>query len=48
MEDAVDALEGGRDFGTEEAVGVGDDSEFHVFRIRCAGGGRLREDAHSN
>ena len=45
MEDAIDAGERGSDFGTKEAVGVGDDSEFHVFRISCAGGGRLREGA---
>jgi hypothetical protein len=48
VEDAVNAVEGGSDFGAEEAVGIGDDSEFHVFRISCAGGGRLREGAHAN
>ena len=48
VEDAVDASESGQDFGAEEAVGIGDDSEFHVFRISCAGGGRLREGAHAN
>jgi hypothetical protein len=26
-------------------VGIRDDSEFHVFRISRAGGGRLREGA---
>ena len=44
VEDAVDALESGSDFRAEEAVGIRDDSEFHVFRISCALGGRLRED----
>ena len=48
VEDAVDTGESGQDFGAEEAVGIGDDSEFHVFRISRAGGGRLREDAHAN
>ena len=47
VENAVDAFEGGSDFGAEEAVGIGDDAEDHVFRISCAGGGRLREDAHA-
>jgi hypothetical protein len=45
VKNAVDASEGGSDFRAEEAVGVRDDSEFHVFRISCAGGGRLREGA---
>ena len=45
VKNAVDTFEGGSDFGAEEAVGIGDDSEFHVFRISCAGGGRLREGA---
>jgi len=53
VEDAVDAQEGGaaqcrKYFGAKEAVGIRDDSEFHVFRISCAGGGRLREGAHAN
>jgi hypothetical protein len=48
VEDAVDAVKGGSNFRTEETVGVRDDSEFHVFRISCAGGGRLREGAHAN
>jgi len=48
MEDAVDAGEGGRDFGPKQAVSIRDDSEFHVFRISCAGGGRLREGAHTS
>ena len=48
VKNAVDAGESGQDFGAEEAVGIGDDSEFHVFRISCAGGGRLKEDAHAN
>ena len=48
MEDAVDAGEGWQDFGAEDAVGIGDDAELHVFRISGAGGGRLREGAHEN
>jgi hypothetical protein len=38
----------GKDLRAEEAVGVGDDSELHVFRISCAGGGRLREGARKS
>ena len=45
VEDAVDAGERGQDFGAKEAVSVRDDSEFHVFRISCAGRGRLKEGA---
>lgn len=50
VKDAVDAREGGaaqcgKDLGAEQAVGIRDDSEFHVFRISRAGGGRLREGA---
>jgi hypothetical protein len=48
MQYAVDALEGGSDFRTEEAVGIGDDSELHVLRISRAGGGRLKEGAYAN
>jgi len=48
MKDAVDTCEGGSDFRAEEAVGVGDDSELHVFRISRAGGGRLREGTYAN
>ena len=48
VEDAVDAMEGGSDFRAEETVGIGDDSELHVFRISCAGGGRLREGARKS
>jgi hypothetical protein len=36
MEDAVDAAEGGQDFGAEEAVGVGEDAEEHGVRISGA------------
>jgi hypothetical protein len=30
VEDALDAGEGGEEFGAEEAVGVADDSDFHL------------------
>lgn len=40
VEDAVDAAEGGDGFGTEEAVGVGDDAEEHGIRISGASGVR--------
>jgi hypothetical protein len=33
VQDAVDALEGGSDFGAEEPVGIGDDAEDHGFRM---------------
>jgi hypothetical protein len=45
VKNAVDTAQCGQRLGPEEAVGIGDDSEFHVFRISCAGGGRLREGA---
>jgi len=48
MQDAVDALESWSDFGAEQAVGIGDDSELHVLRISRAGGGRLREGTYAN
>jgi hypothetical protein len=48
VQDTVDALESGSDFRTKETVGVGDDSELHVFRISRAGGGRLREGTYAN
>jgi hypothetical protein len=48
VKNAVDAGEGWQDFGAKQAVGIGDDSKLHVFRISCAGGGRLREGAHAN
>ena len=48
MQDAVDALESWSDFGAEEAVGIGDDSELHVLRISRASGGRLREGTYAN
>ncbi len=48
VKDSLDAGEGWQDFGTKEAVGIRDDAEFHVFRISCAGGGRLREGTHAN
>jgi len=31
VEDALDAGEGGEDFGAEQAVGVADDADFHIF-----------------
>ncbi len=33
MEDEVAALDGGQGFGTQEAVGVGDDGGFHGGRL---------------
>jgi hypothetical protein len=48
VKNAIDAGEGGQHLGAEQAVGIRDDSEFHVFRISRAGGGRLREGAHAN
>jgi hypothetical protein len=33
VEDAFDAIEGGEDFGAEEAVGVGEDADAHGVRI---------------
>ena len=36
VEDVVDAAEGGEDFRTEEAVGVGEDAEFHGFGLNLA------------
>jgi hypothetical protein len=45
VKNAVDAAQCGQCLGPEQAVGIRDDSEFHVFRISCAGGGRLREGA---
>jgi hypothetical protein len=48
VKNAVDTAQCGQRLGPEQAVGIRDDSEFHVFRISCALGGRLREDAHAN
>jgi hypothetical protein len=48
MQYAVDALKSRSDFRAEETVGIGDDSELHVFRISRAGGGRLREGTYAN
>ena len=53
VQDTVHAREGraakrGKDFRPKQAVGIGDDSEFHVFRISRAGGGRLREGTYAN
>jgi hypothetical protein len=38
VEDALDAGEGGAEFGAEEAVGVADDSYFHLNVLRLAEG----------
>ena len=48
VKNAIDAGEGRKDFRAEKAVSIRDDSELHVFRISCAGGGRLREGAYAN
>ena len=41
VEDARDAGEGGEDFGAEEAVGVADDSDFHLVSVEPISGGSL-------
>jgi len=41
VEDSVDSLQRGGDFGPEETVGIADDAEEHGFRISGARGIRL-------
>lgn len=47
VEDEVAALDGGQGFGTEEAVGVGDDGGFHggeIIREWVGGFGQKRTE----
>ena len=45
VEDAVDAVERGSDFGAEKTVGVADDAEVHGFRMTDRGSCGMRNCA---
>jgi len=39
VEDVIDAGEGGKEFGAEEAVGVGEDADEHLVALAETGAG---------